>query len=65
MEQRRLTTLDWLDPDWQTPGIEIVHRHVKAATSDLELCYNFGIVLDKRKEAITSLLSIVEALKEK
>lgn len=48
-----------VDDDLSIPGYEIVHRHIKLAASDLELCYNLGRLLDQRARTIESLIKAV------
>lgn len=55
-----LHTLRLLDDEIDQAGFETVYAQVKKATSDIELCYNLGSILDKRKEAIISLSKLVE-----
>lgn len=48
--------------DLGIPGYEIVHNHIRAAASDLELCYNLGKLLDQRRDVILALMRAVREM---
>lgn len=45
--------------DLSIPGFEVVHQFVRHASSDLELCYNLGKLLDQRRDVILALMKAV------
>lgn len=63
MEKTRLRkSLDAIDPEWNVPGIDVVHKYVKRASSDIELCYTLGEILDRRRQIIGSLVQTIETI---
>lgn len=48
--------------DLSIPGFEVVHQFVRHASSDLELCYNLGKLLDQRRDCLLALMKAVREM---